>query len=230
CGQSRASHLLLLTVLLLPLPSAPGRAVAAAEGYGGGVEPVPGGDGQNGGQAGQGDSAAGAGEPTLCPLPSPTLLSGCGVYVLPAGGPWSGAHEWRLSLLCVWTQEQWKATVERSKAESLQRSLEEERQMMTQQLCVQRAELERAKSALLEEQKSVMQKCSEERRKLMAEWAEFHTQQQLRKERMEGDTDRTLQMDSQREGTILSLAKVRQRGPFLWLPALPGRLPGRSCP
>ncbi|KAM6121232.1 LOW QUALITY PROTEIN: fas-binding factor 1 homolog [Pterocles gutturalis] len=104
-------------------------------------------------------------------------------------------------------QERWKATVERSKAESLQRSLEEERQMMTQQLCVQRAELERAKSALLEEQKSVMQKCSEERRKLMAVWAEFHTQQQLRKERMEGDTDRTLQMDSQREGTILSLAK-----------------------
>ena len=65
-------------------------------------------------------------------------------------------------------------------------------------------------SALLEEQKSVMQKCSQEQRKLAAEWAEFHTQQQLRKEQMERNMDRALKMDSQREGTIMSLAKVPQ--------------------
>ncbi|NXE75976.1 FBF1 factor, partial [Cochlearius cochlearius] len=104
-------------------------------------------------------------------------------------------------------QERWRATAEQSKVESLQRSLEEQRRVMTQQLSMERAELERAKSALLEEQKSVMQKCSEERRKLAAEWAEFHTRQQLSKERMERDMDRALQMDSQREGTIMSLAK-----------------------
>lgn len=104
-------------------------------------------------------------------------------------------------------QERWRATAEQSKVESLQQSLEEQRRVMTQQLSMERAELERAKSALLEEQKSVMQKCSEERRKLAVEWAEFHTQQQLSKERMERDIDRALQMDSQREGTIISLAK-----------------------
>ncbi|NXJ38694.1 FBF1 factor, partial [Ciconia maguari] len=104
-------------------------------------------------------------------------------------------------------QERWRATAEQSKVESLQLSLEEQRRVMTQQLSMERAELERAKSALLEEQKSVMQKCSEERRKLAAEWAEFHTRQQLSKERMERDMDRALQMDSQREGTIMSLAK-----------------------
>lgn len=104
-------------------------------------------------------------------------------------------------------QERWRATAEQSKVESLQHSLEEQRRVMTQQLSMERAELERAKSALLEEQKSVMQKCSEERRKLAVEWAEFHTQQQLSKERMERDIDRALQMDSQREGTIISLAK-----------------------
>ncbi|XP_040386616.1 fas-binding factor 1 isoform X3 [Cygnus olor] len=104
-------------------------------------------------------------------------------------------------------QERWRATAEQSKVESLQHSLEEQRRVMTQQLSMERAELERAKSALLEEQKSVMQKCSEERRKLAVEWAEFHTQQQLSKERMERDIDRALQMDSQREGTIMSLAK-----------------------
>ncbi|NXJ68276.1 FBF1 factor, partial [Rostratula benghalensis] len=104
-------------------------------------------------------------------------------------------------------QERWRAAAEQSKVESLQRSLEEQRRIMTQQLSMERAELERAKSALLEEQKSVMQKCSEERGKLAAEWAEFHTQQQLSKERMERDMDRALQMGSQREGTIMSLAK-----------------------
>lgn len=104
-------------------------------------------------------------------------------------------------------QERWRVTAEQSKVESLQRSLEEQRRLMTQQLSMERAELERAKSALLEEQKSVMQKCSEERRKLAIEWAEFHTQQQLSKERMERDIDRALQLDSQREGTIMSLAK-----------------------
>ncbi|KAK1213587.1 FBF1 factor, partial [Pygoscelis papua] len=104
-------------------------------------------------------------------------------------------------------QERWRATAEQSKVESLQHSLEERQRVMAQQLSMERAELERAKSALLEEQKSVMQKCSEERRKLAAEWAEFHTQQQLSKERMERNMDRALQMDSQREGTIMSLAK-----------------------
>ncbi|NWI33896.1 FBF1 factor, partial [Sula dactylatra] len=104
-------------------------------------------------------------------------------------------------------QERWRATAEQSKVESLQHSLEEQRRVMTQQLSMERAELERAKSALLEEQKSVMRKCAEERRKLAAEWAEFHTQQQLSKERMEWDMDRALQMESQREGTIMSLAK-----------------------
>ncbi|XP_071620035.1 fas-binding factor 1 isoform X6 [Heliangelus exortis] len=104
-------------------------------------------------------------------------------------------------------QERWRATTEQSKVESQQHSLEEQRRVMTQQLSMERAELERAKSALLEEQKSVMQKCSEERRKLAAEWGEFHTQQQLSKERLEHDMDRARQMDSQREGTIMSLAK-----------------------
>ncbi|XP_042658717.1 fas-binding factor 1 isoform X2 [Tyto alba] len=104
-------------------------------------------------------------------------------------------------------QERWRVTAEHSKVESLQHSLEEQRRVMTQKLSIERAEMERAKSALLEEQKSVMQKCAEERRKLAAEWAEFHTQQQLSKERMERDMDRALQRDSQREGTIMSLAK-----------------------
>jgi len=68
------SHLMVLMALLLPLPSAPGQAVAAAEGHGGGAESTPGGDCQNGGQAVRADSAAGAGEPAVCCPGQPSCL------------------------------------------------------------------------------------------------------------------------------------------------------------
>ncbi|XP_017391277.1 fas-binding factor 1 isoform X2 [Cebus imitator] len=104
-------------------------------------------------------------------------------------------------------QERWRVTAEQSKAESMQRALEEQRKVTAQQMAMERAELERAKSALLEEQKSVMLKCGEERRRLAAEWAEFSAQQKLSKERAEREAERALQMDTQREGTLISLAK-----------------------
>ncbi|XP_013361452.1 PREDICTED: fas-binding factor 1 isoform X2 [Chinchilla lanigera] len=104
-------------------------------------------------------------------------------------------------------QERWRVNAEQSKAESMQRALEEQRKVMVQQITMEREELERAKSALLEEQKSVMRKCGEERRRLAVEWAEFSTQQKLSKERAEREAERALQVDTQREGTIISLAK-----------------------
>ncbi|KAL0594634.1 Fas-binding factor 1 [Plecturocebus cupreus] len=104
-------------------------------------------------------------------------------------------------------QERWRVTAEQSKAESMQRALEEQRKVTAQQMAMERAELERAKSALLEEQKSVLLKCGEERRRLAAEWAEFSAQQKLSKERAEREAERALQVDTQREGTLISLAK-----------------------
>lgn len=104
-------------------------------------------------------------------------------------------------------QERWRVNAEQSKVESLQRSLEEQRRVMTQQLSMEREELERAKSTLLEEQQSVMHRCAEERRKLAAEWSDFHTQQKVIQERAERDVSRVLQIDSQREGAIMSFAK-----------------------
>ncbi|KAB1265360.1 Fas-binding factor 1 [Camelus dromedarius] len=104
-------------------------------------------------------------------------------------------------------QERWRVSAEQSKAESAQRTLEEQRKVMVQQITMEREELERAKSALLEEQQSVMHKCGEERRRLAAEWAEFFTQQKLSKERAEREAERALKVDTQREGTLISLAK-----------------------
>lgn len=66
-----------------------------------------------------------------------------------------------------------------------------------------------SQNSLLEEQKAVMQKCAEERRKVAAEWSELHIQQRLSKERSDREVDRALQIDSQREGAIMSLAKVK---------------------
>ncbi|XP_059804883.1 fas-binding factor 1 homolog isoform X7 [Hypanus sabinus] len=104
-------------------------------------------------------------------------------------------------------KERWRASAEQSKVESLQRSLEEERKLMNQHFSIEREELERAKSALLEEQQSTMQRCAEERRRLASEWAEFHTQQKLNSGRIERDTNRSLQLNAQQEGAIFSLAK-----------------------
>lgn len=63
-------------------------------------------------------------------------------------------------------------------------------------------------SALLEEQQQVMQRCAEERRKLAAEWTQFHTQEKLRQERAEREASRALERDAHREGSIISFAQV----------------------
>uniref|UniRef100_A0A8C8X3U5 Fas binding factor 1 n=1 Tax=Panthera leo TaxID=9689 RepID=A0A8C8X3U5_PANLE len=104
-------------------------------------------------------------------------------------------------------QERWRVNAEQCKAESTRRALEEQRKVMGQQIAMEREELEKAKSALLEEQKSVMHRCGEERRRLAAEWADFFAQQKLSKERAEREAERALQVDTQREGTLISLAK-----------------------
>ncbi|XP_056263460.1 fas-binding factor 1-like [Pseudoliparis swirei] len=101
-------------------------------------------------------------------------------------------------------KERWKMTAEQAKAESTQRGLEGERHALSLQVTMEREELERAKSALLEEQKSVMQHCAEERRKLAADWAHFHSLEKQRHERAEREAGSLLE---RREGSILSLAQ-----------------------
>lgn len=141
-------------------------------------------------------------------------------------------------------QERWRVSAEQSKAESTQRALEEQRRVKAQQMAMEREELERAKvspatpcsaatpavvpkgahpspssqSALLEEQKAVMQKCGEERRRLAAEWADFLDQQRLSKERAEREAERAMQADTQREGTFVNLVKVGPGAATLPLP------------
>ncbi|XP_008303883.1 fas-binding factor 1 homolog [Stegastes partitus] len=101
-------------------------------------------------------------------------------------------------------KERWKMTAEQAKAESTLKSLEEERRVLSMQIGIEREELERAKSTLLEEQKSVMQHCADERRKLAAEWAHFHAQEKQRHERAEREVSSLLE---KREGSIISLAQ-----------------------
>lgn len=53
----------------------------------------------------------------------------------------------------------------------------------------------------------MMQHCADERRKLAAEWAHFHTMEKQRRERAEREVDSLLE---KREGSIVSLAQVAQ--------------------
>ncbi|KAJ0000821.1 hypothetical protein NQD34_005841 [Periophthalmus magnuspinnatus] len=101
-------------------------------------------------------------------------------------------------------KERWKVTSEQAKAESTQRALEDERRSLSMQMNMEREELERAKSALLEEQKSVMQHCAEERRRLAAEWASFHAQEKQRHDRAQSEVNSLLE---RREGSIISMAQ-----------------------
>ncbi|CAN9505180.1 unnamed protein product [Ophioblennius macclurei] len=101
-------------------------------------------------------------------------------------------------------KERWKMTAEQAKADSAQRGLEEERRVLSMQISMEREELERAKSALLEEQKSVMQHCADERRKLAAEWARYQEQEKQRHERAEREASSLME---KREGSIISLAQ-----------------------
>ncbi|XP_037648663.1 fas-binding factor 1-like isoform X1 [Sebastes umbrosus] len=101
-------------------------------------------------------------------------------------------------------KERWKMSAEQVKAESTQRGLEGERHALSMQINMEREELERAKSALLEEQKSVMQQCAEERRKLAADWAHFHNMEKQKRERAEREVSSLLE---KREGSIISLAQ-----------------------
>lgn len=54
------------------------------------------------------------------------------------------------------------------------------------------------------EQQQVMQRCAEERRKLAAEWTQFHTQEKQRQDRA---ASRALERDAHREGSIISMAQ-----------------------
>ncbi|KAK5885222.1 hypothetical protein CesoFtcFv8_018955 [Champsocephalus esox] len=101
-------------------------------------------------------------------------------------------------------KDRWKMTAEQAKAESTQRGLEGERHALSLQINMEREELERAKSALLEEQKSVMQHCAEERRKLAADWTHFHALEKQRHERAEREVSSLLE---RREGSIIGLAQ-----------------------
>lgn len=71
--------------------------------------------------------------------------------------------------------------------------------------------------AWLEEQQAELRDRSEERRRLAAAWAEFHTRERLSRERAEQDKERALGMDS----ALRNLAKVPHA-----LPGVPKPLPG----
>lgn len=73
----------------------------------------------------------------------------------------------------------------------------------------------------------MMQRCAEERRKLAADWAHFHSREQQRHERAEREVSGLLE---KREGSIVSLAQVSHReAPCLRDYVFMGRVSTCSC-
>lgn len=75
-----------------------------------------------------------------------------------------------------------------------------------------RTDLRLRQSALLEEQASVMEHCAAERRRLDAEWANFHSAEKQRQEQQEREVSSLLE---KRESAIISLANVSVHAPVL---------------
>ncbi|XP_036197563.1 fas-binding factor 1 isoform X2 [Myotis myotis] len=176
---------------VLWLPSAAGEAGPAAAGHGGGARPAPAGHREDGSPPERAEPAAGAG----------TLAGECRavqgrVHAARPGGAEEGPGPADGHGAGGAGEGQGESSHTVSSGHPC-RDAED-----THPTCAPSSQ-----SALLEEQKSVMHKCGEERRRLAAEWAEFFTQQKLSKERAEREVEWALQVDAQREGTLISLAK-----------------------
>ncbi|KAG2460823.1 FBF1 factor, partial [Polypterus senegalus] len=129
-------------------------------------------------------------------------------------------------------QERWRLAGEQAKVESLQTSIQEERKLLTQQLAMEREELEKAKvsglknckwvdvmshneqtacsflqSSFLEEQQVALLRCSEERRQLATEWAEYHKRDRIQKERATQQVSQEQERDAHREESVIAMAK-----------------------
>ncbi|XP_033367440.1 fas-binding factor 1 homolog isoform X2 [Parus major] len=112
----------------------------------------------------------------------------------------------------VWLQERRRAAAERSRADSLRDALEEQRRLSAQLLAMERVALDEAKGTWLEEQRAELQDRSEERRRLAAAWAEFHTRERLSRERAEQDKERALGMESALRSLAKEQAELKFRG------------------
>ncbi|XP_021344139.1 fas-binding factor 1 homolog, partial [Mizuhopecten yessoensis] len=82
-------------------------------------------------------------------------------------------------------EERWKAKQEHNRLHSLQVALEEERQLWTEQQARDRANIEKTRESLLEDEKSLLSQLHRERQSLAEERMQFNVTQQIQKDETE---------------------------------------------
>uniref|UniRef100_A0A2C9LKY0 Fas-binding factor 1 C-terminal domain-containing protein n=1 Tax=Biomphalaria glabrata TaxID=6526 RepID=A0A2C9LKY0_BIOGL len=109
-------------------------------------------------------------------------------------------------------EERWKLKQDQSRAEAVQRSLDEERRLWLEQQTRERMSLERARDNLLEEQHSCASQITDERRLLAEERAKFQIEQKTVREKLHQDTIKRTQAEAEYEVLMKAIAeeKVQQ--------------------
>ena len=91
-------------------------------------------------------------------------------------------------------QEKWQLQQDTSRLKTQQTAFEEERVLFLRKMEEDREQLQQAREKFLLEQREVLGKCYEERRRLASERAELEVVKKRAKEREERDSQRSLQV------------------------------------
>ena len=91
-------------------------------------------------------------------------------------------------------QEKWQLQQDTSRLKTQQTAFEEERALFLRKMEEDREQLQQAREKFLLEQREVLSKCYEERRRLASERAELEVMKKRAKEREERDSQRSLQV------------------------------------
>nr|XP_054763639.1 fas-binding factor 1-like [Lytechinus pictus] len=106
-------------------------------------------------------------------------------------------------------QDRWRLRQEQNKLSNNQKMMEEERKVMSDHLAAEQASLQQAKNAVLNEQKTLMEQCMEERKALASERAQFATTRREWEAKMKEQSTKASQEQATREGTLESLSAER---------------------
>ncbi|XP_030840350.1 fas-binding factor 1 homolog [Strongylocentrotus purpuratus] len=106
-------------------------------------------------------------------------------------------------------EDRWRLRQEQNKLTNLQKMVEEEKKVISDQLAAEQTSLQQAKNAVLTEQQSIMGQCMEERKALATERAQFASSRREWEAKMKEEMTKTSQEQATREGTLESLSAER---------------------
>ncbi|OWF53323.1 fas-binding factor 1-like [Mizuhopecten yessoensis] len=108
-------------------------------------------------------------------------------------------------------EERWKAKQEHNRLHSLQVALEEERQLWTEQQARDRANIEKTRESLLEDEKSLLSQLHRERQSLAEERMQFNVTQQIQKDETEQYTMKLAHAKAEYEATMKAISGEKNK-------------------